>query len=350
MVRRFGWLIVALIAVQLESCKGDEPQDPSGEDFDKQAMLEQLADAVILPAYNSLNAEIAAFTSDFESYKSDPSLANANALRAQLDAVSLAWQSCAPFELGPAADRSLKLTVNTFPTDTARVQELFSQTEYDLGNAQNTAAKGFPALEYVLSRPDSTWDLDFIEANLAWVEAPVELVGSDWNSTYRDEFVTSTGSDVGSSLGLLVNALNQDFELVKNAKVGIPLGKKTLGVAQPEKVEALYSGHSISLLRANLVTIRDAFTGGSGSGIDDYLDALDARRGDMLLSEAIEEGFVTCLEGVDAIQVPLNEAIETNPSLVEDLHAKLQNQVVLLKTDMPSQLGVQITYQDNDGD
>jgi len=40
----------------------------------------------------------------------------------------------------------------------------------------------------------------------------------------------------------------------------------------------------------------------------------------------------------------------TNPSVVDAAYVELQKQVVLFKTDMPSSLGVLITYQDNDGD
>jgi len=147
-----------------------------------------------------------------------------------------------------------------------------------------------------------------------------------------------------------VNELNFDFELIKNAKVAIPLGLKTLGVAQPEMVEAVYSDASKDLLIQNLKGIKDLFTGADGLGIDDYLNSLGARYGSENLSDAIIARFESCEDKANALGSSLKSEIEINPSEVESLHTELQNLVVLLKTDMPSQLGVQITYQDNDGD
>jgi len=53
----------------------------------------------------------------------------------------------------------------------------------------------------------------------------------------------------------LVNQFNFNYENLKNARVGIPLGKKSLGVLYPNKVEAIYNAQSITMaieqLKAN---------------------------------------------------------------------------------------------------
>jgi len=46
----------------------------------------------------------------------------------------------------------------------------------------------------------------------------------------------------------------------------------------------------------------------------------------------------------------LAESVSTQTGKVDKAYAELQQLVVLLKVDMTSVLGVQITYQDNDGD
>lgn len=338
----------------LQSCKGDEPK-PEEEDFDRAAMFQNMATNVILPSYASFAEKLSSFQGAFDAFKSTSSEANLAALRSAFDQVYLSWQQCAPYEFGPAASVGLRLTVNTFPADTNRVHTLLGMDDYDLAMSSNSAAKGLPALDFVLfqlnpDRLSEAMTQDFIQQNIVMMSGALTSVEEEWKQSYQDEFQTSLGSDVGSSLGSFVNAVNQDFELLKNANVGIPLGKKTLGIIQPEKVEALFSAQSLPLLIQHLQSLKIAFNGNTGLGLDDHLDALDATYGTRSLSDAIQMGFDDAIASAEAIEGDLFEAIAQSPSQVEDLHSKLQNLVVLLKTDMPSQLGVQITYQDNDGD
>ncbi|NQV52802.1 MAG: imelysin family protein [Flavobacteriales bacterium] len=353
---RQGLFIVGLVVwgYSLQSCKGDDPK-PQEEDFDRSAMFQNLASNVILPAYNSFAEKLTSFQLAFDAYKGEASASNLEVLRSAFDQAYLSWQQCAPYEFGPAANVGLRLTINTFPADTDRVHTLVGMEDYDLALSTNSAAKGLPALDFVLYQlnPDRLGDAlvqEFIQRNLTLMSLALTSVEADWKDAYQDEFQTNLGSDVGSSLGSFVNAINQDFEVLKNANVGIPLGKKTLGVIQPEKVEALFSAQSIPLLIQHLESLKAAFNGNTGLGLDDHLDALDATYGTQSLSDAIQMGFDVAIASAEAIDGKLFDAIEQTPSQVEDLHTKLQSLVVLLKTDMPSQLGVQITYQDNDGD
>jgi hypothetical protein len=120
-------------------------------------------------------------------------------------------------------------------------------------------------------------------------------VNTAWSATggnYLNTFVNADGTDAGSSLGLLVNQLNFEYELLKNAKLGIPLGKKTLGTPMPESVEAYYSGMSSELARLGFQTVENVYfgkdkLGNNGTGLDDYLVSLNARRGETTLAEAI---------------------------------------------------------------
>lgn len=318
-------------------------------------MLENLAKNIVGPSYASFEGALVDLQTALDAYRLDDSEGNVIALRDAFGQAYIAWQSCSPHEFGPAANLGFRLTVNTFPCDTARVHVLLSSESYDLKLATNAAAKGFPALDFILYKlNDARWAEPsvqaFIQANIDLIHDDLHAIQSEWNETYRDEFETNLGSDVGSALGTLVNAVNQDFELLKNANVGIPLGKKTLGETQAEKVEALYSGQSIPLLIFRLQAIKNVFEGGVGLGIDDQLDALGASYGEESLSKAITLGFDDAIEAAQLIDGSLHDAILDSPSDVENLHSKLQHLVVLLKTDMPSQLGVQITYQDNDGD
>ena len=358
MFHRFTPIIAAALAValiQLSGCKDPEDNEPA-DTFDKEAMLTNLADNVIMPAYTQLADDANTLKSAIDALQADPSNTQRDVAREAFVTLQLQWQRCAPFEFGPAADENLRRMANTFPTDTAQIERNIREGKTDLSTASNTDAKGLPALDYLLFGPRSQegdWSADRLEQLSVNIDLLVEeftTVNDAWQNSYRDEFVKNLGNDVGSALGQLVNELNYEFELVKNARVGIPLGKKSLGVPQEEKVEAYYAERSLDCINAALTAQQNTFKGGEGLGLDDYLDHLDARYGEGMLSAAIVEQFDECLGNTNAIASTLPDAILNSSGQVEELHTSLQNLVVLLKTDMPSQLGVQITYQDNDGD
>jgi len=337
-------------------CKDITPYEPAGSSFEREDMLRETTQKVILPAYAQFNADLDQLSADFSQFETSPNQESFDALRNSFLQAYQSWQPCSPIEIGPAAEQSLRFSVNTFPLDTAQVNSNLLSGWDNLYSAQNNDAKGLPALDYLLFISDDfnvlaqASRLQYFKDNLDLVTEKLVAVNDAWNNGYTEEFALNTGTDVGSSLGLMVNELNFDFELIKNAKVAIPLGLKTLGVAQPEMVEAVYSDASKDLLIQNLKGIKDLFTGADGLGIDDYLNSLGARYGSENLSDAIIARFESCEDKANALGSSLKSELEINPSEVEALHTELQNLVVLLKTDMPSQLGVQITYQDNDGD
>ena len=356
-IKAIPFAIIAAVFMQASiGCKDNNPGEPVGSPFAREDMLKEMAENVIMPSYSNLLSDVQQLVADFEMFKSSPNQQEFIAVRTSFIAAYVSWQSCSPFEVGPAAEESLRLMLNTFPLDTSQLKANLESGLYDLFSAQNSDAKGFPALDFLLFRNDSLEQftqeeaLLYFEENLALISEKLNTVISKWNDGYDQEFASNSGTSVGSSLGLMVNELNFDFELLKNAKVAIPLGLKTLGVAQPELVEAVYSGKSKELLLANLIGIKNLFIGAEGQGIDDYLDNLDAKYGNENLSQAIINRFDNCETKISALNSSLKSEIENNPSAVEALHTELQNLVVLLKTDMSSQLGVQITYQDNDGD
>lgn len=325
-------------------------------------MLENISQEVIIPSYAAVQEDMMSVDEALDAFEGARTEGNLSMLRERVLEAYISWQACSVFEFGPAAENNLRLVMNTFPVDTGQIGlNLTDDVTYDLNSAVNADAQGLPALDYLLfavsnasvalsdfegaDNPRMVYMHDCVDRMLDAVDATV----SGWD-VYAVEFKSNTASDVGSPIGLLVNQINYEFELLKNARVGIPLGKKTLGVTQPEKVEAVYASHSFELAIANLNGIEAAFDGGAGSGLDDYLNALDARGTEGLLSEQILLGFTLIREEFESFDVSMQEAIENEPVDLESAYTAIEQTVVLLKTDMPSQLGVQITYQDNDGD
>lgn len=170
--------------------------------------------------------------------------------------------------------------------------------------------------------------------------------------TYAPTFKESTGTETTSGFSELVNEFNRDYELAKTAKLGIPIGKQSLGIQMPEYLEARNSAISLDLLRQSVLALQqyyngNALTGGNnGVGFDDYLIHLERSE----LNETINANFNGILAKIDSFTGSMEEEMAANPQGLDELYTLIQGQVISLKTDMTSAFGVLITYQDNDGD
>jgi predicted lipoprotein len=153
---------------------------------------------------------------------------------------------------------------------------------------------------------------------------------------------------------MLVNQFCYDLEVLKNASIAIPAGKRSLGVLYPEKCEGYFSKSSLTLAKARFQALRNLYMGnsktGTGIGFDDYLTHLNAVYGNQSLHQTIVNKFDDAQLALQDIPESLAESVSNQSATVDKAYAELQQLVVLLKVDMTSVLGVQITYQDNDGD
>jgi len=259
------------------------------------------------------------------------------------------------------------MNFNVFPTDTVQINSNINSGTYNLDAANNLDAKAFPALEFLfygLNKSENSVLQEFVSSTnkrnyvsdlLSNMSTKLNAVLNAWNSGYKTTFKNSLNTDVGSSIGYMVNQLNFELDYLKNAKIGTPLGKKTLGIAVPTSCEAYYNGNSIQLAKATLFAIETMYLGRSqsgtnGMGFDDYLSHLKANYNGGLLSDAIANQFNVAKTKLNAIPNPLSQQVTSNPTIVDDAYVELVKLLVLLKTDMPSNLGVIITYQDGDGD
>lgn len=361
--------MVSVLLMGTVGCKKEENEEPQAQ-FDRSAMLANYADNIIQPRYLDLKQNVDALANATAAFNQAPGLSTLGEVRNQWLAAYRSWQRAAMFEFGPAADVLLRSTCNTFPTDTADISDNISTGNWVLDAASNIDAIGFPAIDYLLhgsnmsddaivqlydSAPDAENRRAYLDAVVGQVQSKVSDVVSAWSSGYRDTFVNSTGTDIGSSLSLMVNDLNRDYELIKNAKIGIPLGVQTLGIAVPEYVEAYFGEASLTLALESLRANQDAFRGRGEDGTDrtglaDYLQFLGAQHTNGPLHEAILNQFQASETALEQLESPLSERVIDSPTEVEATYTKLQQHVVLYKTDMASALSVLITYASGDGD
>ncbi|MCC6601384.1 MAG: imelysin family protein [Crocinitomicaceae bacterium] len=365
-------IFILIAGILFSGCKKKGGQS-AVDSFDKAALLANTGENIILPAYERFRNSVDTLSQLQQNFISAPTEISLLELRTGFINSYKAYQWISTFEFGPADTEVARAHFNTFPCDTSEINTKIAAGNFNFSTIADLDTQGFPALDFLLygkngniSEIIGKFTIDANAGNRKlYLNAVVEdvwqrasAIYNAWNPSggnYLQTFRSSTGNDVGSSLGLLVNQLNFDFEILKNARIGIPLGKKSMGVPLPDKCEALYSKQSLLLAQEHLKSVENIFlgrdkNGNNGIGFDDYLENIDAQYSSGSLSTAIKYRFETAKTKLAAITGTLDDAVINNPGPVDQAYAELQQLVVLLKVDMPSAMGVLITYQDNDGD
>ena len=347
---------IGLLIVSSFSCKKEVEEEPNG--FNKKELLRNLTDNIIVPTYLSMEASIVELQNAWTAFTLTQNASNLDDFKVKWLNSNLIFQKAKMFHFGPGLNHGLRAAYGTFPTDTSKVLNLSAQTNPDVYILANIDAIGYPAIEFLVYRPNafsllsgSPTQRQFITVLLDKMKYDLDNVLDDWTTSYATQFKQSTGTSSTSGFSLLINAFNLEYELAKNAKLGIPIGNQSLGIAQPQYAEAPYSGKSLLLLEENLKFIKAVFQGVNDAGSDgksfaDYLVSLNKQS----LRDEILNEINGALSDFDNLSDNLVVEIQNQPATLDALYTKLQNLVVHFKTDMTSAFGVLITYQDNDGD
>jgi len=337
----------------------EEPSNDCIQGFDQQAMFENMATSTILPAYSQLKNQIDQLSIKGEAFTSDPSEDKLLDLRNSFIAAYEQWQYAAPFEFGPAMDVFLRNSLNNFPVNIGQLENNITTASWNF-DAPDEYDKGFPALDYLLygiegdlterlnlfkDGPDAQKYRDYLSALIADMKNRVDQTNQAWE-TYEATFTTNTGTADGSSLGLIINSFNEHYELAKREKVGFPSGALTSGFTNLEAVEAYYSNHSTILLQKTLEVSETI-----SAQFKTYLDQVNAEKNGSPLSDLVKTQYQEIRSLADSFgSTPFSKIIETEVEKTTKLYELISDQVVLIKTDMPSILCVSITYIDNPSD
>lgn len=349
-------LLILLLSLSVFSCKKKD-KNPA-DDFDRSGMLTNYNDNQISPGFASLETKFTSLNQASIQFASTLDAASLSDLKVQWKECYLFWQTMKVYCFGTDAGVKLKTSLSYFPVDTAKINTNISNQVSNLDSSAYKAEIGLNAIDYLLFHSDESTILQefsdpkrqaYLKKISAKMLIDVQQAKTAWAS-YSNAFKSANGNDANSSLSIMVNEFNKDYELVKNAKVGIPLGKQSLNIKRPDYVEARYSAISAELVKANLDGLTACFQGGSGLGFDDYLTKLDKKVGDQLLSDNIVQQLNASAAKAASFSASLENEIMNNDTEVDALYQLLQALVPEIKTDMPSAFGVFITYNDTDGD
>lgn len=350
-------LLLAATTLLSANCKKKKDDPIVADDFNKSELLTNVATNIIVPQYLNFQVELNQLSIDYSTFIGNQTTGNLTIVQDQLITTYLSWQNAKTFEVGPAMNLGLRASIGAFPTDTAKVTSNAQNGSYNLGTFDNASAIGLSAIEFMLFRQNelsyfsSTAYQQYGTDVIQKMKNEINQVVAEWQGGYSSTFSASTGTESTSSFSRLVNEFNLDYELIKNAKLGIPIGKQSLGILRPDYIEARRSGVSLQLIEAGIKQSQRLFNGNrldgsTGVGFDDYLNALEKSS----LTNSINSKYDQIIAAKNALTGTLESNLGTNLQGLDNLYLRMAEIVVWTKTDMPSAFGVLITYQDNDGD
>lgn len=367
-MKQISFIILSLIV--LSSCK---PEQPVYQDtVNRGTILTHWADQIILPGYEQFVATAGDLVAATDAFVASPDQTTLTAAREAVIEAWFDWQEIAMFEIGPAASARLRNQVNIYPVEVQGITENVTSGSYNLALPSQVDRQGFPALDYLLFGLGETdtdildvftsgSDAEAYQAYLQEVATRIETLASgvlsEWKNGYRDEYVANDGSSSTASIDVTLNAFMLYYEKhLRAGKIGIPAGVFS-GNILPSHIEARYEGSLSPALAERALDASIAFFNGrafggtsEGPGMKSYLDELDARKGDELLSQAINAQFESGKTALQALSDDLAAELENDLTKVLGAYDELQKNVVLLKVDMMQALNVSISYVDADGD
>ncbi|GAA4274462.1 imelysin family protein [Aquimarina gracilis] len=363
-----------MITLVLSACTSSDEggEGNGGDNFDRSAMLENLADNIIIPAYQNFSADVTALKNATSSFIATTNEDNLNTLREAWADAYISWQSVGMYEIGKAEELEFINFMNLYPVSISNIENNINTETYNLASAQLQDEQGFGALDYLINGlADTDADIlafytgstngskyrNYLTALVERMNMLTNEVVTSWTNGYRDTFVNNGGSSVTSSVDKIANDFIFYYEKhLRAGKIAIPAGVFATETF-PEKVEAVYKGDfSKTLFNASLSAMQDFFNGKhfdsntTGESFRTYLDFLNTIKGGEDLPKIINDQFNTARTTASGLNDNFSEQVKSNNNLMLETYNELQKNVVHIKVDMLQALNIIVDFQDADGD
>ncbi|WP_047547078.1 imelysin family protein [Psychroserpens sp. Hel_I_66] len=362
-------LSVFAIALMVACSKSDDSGSGSQSDgFDRQAMLTNWADNIIIPAFQDLNSKLLTLKTDKDTFLATPNLTNLDVLRASWLEAYKTWQYVEMFDIGKAEELNYADQMNIYPTSVTLIQNNITTGEYDLSNPNLNAAVGFPAVDYmlyglannntdILTTYNNAANAQYLSDLVDQMQSLTAIVLNDWTTGYRNVFVNSTANTATSSTNKLTNDFIYYYEKGLRAnKFGIPAGVFSTTTFN-DKVEAFYNKEVSKVLSQEaLKAVQNFFVGISyntsvnGDSFSSYLNYLNTIKNGEDLNELINNQFNIAEGKIQQLDNNFSQQVETDNTKMLQTYDELQKAVVLLKVDMVQAMNISVDFIDADGD
>lgn len=338
---------------------------PTADDFDRKPLLENYANNLIIPSWEEMSNKSDSLYTAANTFAKITDLAHLELLKESLLQCMVSYSKVSAFGFGPAESSTgtFNENVGTFPANVTKIENYISSGNSSHLNFDRDS-RGLNGIDYLISHdnPNAVITEFSSDSNrMKYLLSAIEIIRNDsrritseWKTSYAAYFISNTGTASGSSTSLLYNNFILNYEISKNYRLGLPLGKMAgQTTTEPNRVEAYYNGKSILLLKEQFLQTERLFyglnlQGTNGKGFDDYLKALDG--GDELLTQ-IEEQFTNIDASLNSLpDSKLSDLIIGNDPKLSTLHTEFQKLTRFIKSDMSSLLGISITFSSGDGD
>ncbi|RBW56647.1 peptidase M75 superfamily protein [Tenacibaculum sp. E3R01] len=360
-------LVLTMLGVACSS-SSDNPDNKTDDTFDRSKILTNVADNIIIPSFKEFKNKVVDLKTKSSAFTNSPTQSTLDNLRTSWYNAYKSWQYVAMFNIGKAEELEFVNFINIYPVSKADIESNITNGGYDFTHPNNHDAQGFPALDFLLHGTGVN-DTEILEkyttnskaANykkyvtdvVQKINETAVAVVNDWEGTYREKFVTSTGNTATSSLNKFVNDYIFYYEKrLRAVKIGIPAGNFSSTVL-PEKVEAFYKKTiSKELALESLFAVKALFNGTyfksstEGSSFKAYLNALNKND----LATKINAQFDAAKAQINTLNSNFNQQIADDNTKMTKAYDELQKAVVLLKVDMLQAFNVNVDYVDADGD
>ncbi|TDD96166.1 imelysin family protein [Flavobacterium cellulosilyticum] len=366
-------LLLTVTICLLIACSSGDTSNGNGDNFDRTAMLTNWADNIIIPSYTAYQAKVQVLLTAVATFNTAPTETNLQVVRSSWTEAYKAYQKTSQFYFGKAMEIHYNEKANTYPTDIVSINSNISSGSYDLELLSQYSKQGFPAIDYLINGLGAT-DANIVSfyttnTNAAnykkyltelttQLKSNIDLVVTNWNTSYRTSYIASNGNSVSSSVNITTNLFVKNLEkYIRSGKIGIPAGVFSSGALFPEKVEGLYHKTiSKELLTVALQAEQDFFNGkhfnstATGPSLQSYLDYVKAVRSGQNLSTIINNQFTAIFTANTNLSTNLSAQISSDNSKMISSYDAIQQNVVYIKLDMMQALNITLDYVDSDGD
>lgn len=356
-----GFIVLAL---SLFACK-ENGENGKGETFNRSLLLEQSAQNLLLPSFDSFAFASESFQQKLYAFTNNTQQSELIACQDEWLKVLRQFQFVRMYNFGPSEDPLLgdhNENLGTWPIDTALLESRIASADFTMKDFRRDT-RGLGALEYLLFEPqalsrfqsnDAANRKSYLNSLTADLTAWSQKLKNDW-LVYSASYKVDTGKSAGSATSELYNHWLQSYELLKNYKVALPAGLQVGQTgAAPHLVESPFAHASIRSIKWQVEALESIWYGKarnalSGIGFDDYLLTLTG--GEALHAEIVAQ-WISIHNVLDAIadDTKLSELVLNDPQKAQALFTELQKMTRFIKGDMSSLLGIAITYSSGDGD
>lgn len=329
----------------------------------RRELLSSWTSDFLLARYAQFAAKLAALSSASRVLEDAPDDEDLARVQVAWRAARQPWKETEVFKFGPVVDQPLRYgsRIDFWPARPEAVDSVLAETDVIDLDTLGAAAKGLPAVEYLLFAPgaldqfrENARRYDYLKLLLEDLIVQAQALAAAWDpegGDYRSELVeagrgSSTYETLSLALSEVVNRMGFTIENIRADKLGAGIAPD--GTPQPERLESRFSGRSIADIRDNLRGIETLFFGDPAArvlALDDYLVHRGFHLAGRMRTEL--ESSHAALERVD---LPLSAAIEDEQPLVREAIDRLGSLQRLIQVDVIGALSLNVRFNDNDGD